>query len=78
MLNLKRISLLLIFFIIIIFIKNNLFKYEKFTFIPWNMGTRFYPTYDIRIYPLIYPWNYLLSFMKLMENIILIQNILIY
>jgi hypothetical protein len=22
------------------------------------MGTRFYPSYDIRGYPLIYPWNY--------------------
>ena len=62
MLNLKRISLLLIFFIIIIiFIKNNLIKYENFTFIPWNMGTRFYPIYDIRNYPLIYPWNYINS-----------------
>ena len=31
---------------------------EKFMFMPWNMGTRFYPSYDIRGYPLIYPWNY--------------------
>jgi len=27
-------------------------------FLPWNMGTRFFPSYDIRGYPYIYPWNY--------------------
>ena len=47
---------------------------EDFTFLPWNMGTRFYPSYDIRGYPptynqmllnskgashpLLFPWNY--------------------
>ena len=32
---------------------------EQFgSFIPWSMGTRFYPTYDIRGYPYISPWNY--------------------
>lgn len=40
---------------------------EGFAFIPWNMGTRFFPSYDLRgypntentfSYPLIYPWNY--------------------
>ena len=40
---------------------------ENFTFVPWNMGTRFFPSYDLRGYPytghslshpLIYPWNY--------------------
>ena len=45
---------------------------ENFAFIPWNMGTRFFPSWDLRgypsldiseyknnlNYPLIYPWNY--------------------
>jgi len=46
---------------------------ENFYFSPWNMGTRFYPSYDLRnyppmpiyneteknfSYPLIFPWNY--------------------
>lgn len=31
---------------------------ENFGFLPWNMGTRFYPSYDIRGYPQTYPQNY--------------------
>jgi hypothetical protein len=31
---------------------------EQFMFMPWNMPTRHYPSYDIRGYPTIYPWNY--------------------
>ena len=36
---------------------------EHFIFMPWNMSTRFYPSYDIRgdpriDYPFMYPWNY--------------------
>jgi hypothetical protein len=40
---------------------------EHFAFVPWNMGTRFFPSYDLRGYPqtghtlshpLVYPWNY--------------------
>jgi hypothetical protein len=37
---------------------------EDFVFTPWNMGTRYYPSYDIRGYPLqshmaqLHPWNY--------------------
>lgn len=48
--------ILLILVLILIFNKS---KYiENFMFTPWNMGTRFYPSYDIRGYPQIYPWNY--------------------
>ena len=28
---------------------------ERFIGIPWNIGTRFFPMYDIRGYPYIYP-----------------------
>ena len=36
---------------------------EDFIFIPWNISTRYYPSYDIRgdpihSNPLIYPYNY--------------------
>ena len=65
----------LIFFIIIdSYSKKNKENKENFTFLPWNMGTRFYPSYDIRGYPysfnqmllqsngnshpLLFPWNY--------------------
>jgi hypothetical protein len=45
-----------IFIVIKLFSNTN--TTENFGFTPWNMGTRFYPTYDLRGYPLIYPWNY--------------------
>jgi len=63
-------SLFIIFItLILIYIIYNdaLYTKEDFAFVPWNMGTRFYPSYDIRGYPrdtqmfshpLIYPWNY--------------------
>jgi hypothetical protein len=37
---------------------NKIYNKEHFIFAPWNMGTRFQPSYDLRGYPLIYPWNY--------------------
>ena len=53
----------LIFFIIIIMIIDNYRYREDFIFIPWNISTRYYPSYDIRgdpihSNPLIYPYNY--------------------
>ena len=70
-------TIFIIFLILAIIIteynKQNVGK-EDFTFVPWNMGTRFYPSYDIRgypptynqmllnskgaSYPLLFPWNY--------------------
>lgn len=65
-----QVSIITIIFIILsgYFGKNK----ENFMFTPWNMGTRFYPSYDIRgyppmynqllnkdaSYPLLFPWNY--------------------
>jgi hypothetical protein len=43
---------LIIYFTIILIINNDK---EHFIFMPWNMSTRFYPSYDIRGYPYIYP-----------------------
>jgi hypothetical protein len=70
--NLKHTSKWFIIFIIILFIyilyqnaSPNI--KESFGFVPWNMGTRFYPSYDLRGYPqtenslshpLIFPWNW--------------------
>jgi hypothetical protein len=72
--NLKKTSkwfVLLIIVIIIYILYSNVKSSvkEDFAFVPWNMGTRFYPSYDLRGYPrespgsmyshpLIYPWNY--------------------
>ena len=28
---------------------------ENFIYMPWNNSTRFYPSYDIRGYPYVYP-----------------------
>jgi hypothetical protein len=60
--NFNKLSTYIIWFVIIIIIKLIFTKFhnnqENFMFGPWNMGTRFYPSYDIRGYPLIYPWNY--------------------
>ncbi len=67
LLNYKLIStwiIYLIFFLIIILIiesyKNK--SKEHFIYMPWNMSTRYYPSYDIRgdphYYPHLYPWNY--------------------
>lgn len=51
----------IIFIVVILFgrimYNSNVVK-ENFVFTPWNMGTRFYPSYDIRGYPQLYPWNY--------------------
>ena len=48
---------IIVFFIILLVLK--LFIYnknvEKFIIMPWNIGTRFFPMYDIRGYPNIYP-----------------------
>lgn len=60
--NLNKLSTYLILLLIILVIKsiiiNSKQTKEDFVFTPWNMGTRFYPSYDIRGYPVIYPWNY--------------------
>jgi hypothetical protein len=64
----------LIFIIIISGYANKSSLNENFAFMPWNMGTRFYPSYDLRgypptynqllinskksSYPLLFPWNY--------------------
>lgn len=48
-------KILIIFTIIILFF---LFKNNSEHFIPWNFGTRFVPSYDIRGSPFLYPWNY--------------------
>jgi hypothetical protein len=47
----------LIFIFIIVNLSQNKNK-EGFSFMPWNIGTRFYPTWDIRGDPNVYPWNY--------------------
>jgi hypothetical protein len=78
-LNLKKQStwILIFVFSLIFFIVIDSYSRknkERFTFVPWNMGTRFYPSYDIRGYPysynqmllqsngkshpLLFPWNY--------------------
>ena len=63
------VMILMIIYIVYIYINK---KYiENFAFVPWNMGTRFFPSWDLRgypsldtseknnlNYPLIYPWNY--------------------
>ncbi len=46
--------LLIVYVLIMLYRKSNGVEH----FIPWNMGTRFYPSYDIRGYPYLYPWNY--------------------
>ena len=50
----------LIFYLIMIMIINSYKTKEDFVYMPWNMSTRYYPSYDIRgdVYPNIYPWNY--------------------
>lgn len=66
MFNLFSIKKPLLFIIIIAIILYIIYKQTvKEDFLPWNMGTRFYPSYDlrgypygVRGYPLIYPWNY--------------------
>jgi hypothetical protein len=66
----KWIVILTIIFILILitYVLNNKYKIkENFAFVPWSMGTRFIPSYDLRgynnigynvSYPFIYPWNY--------------------
>jgi hypothetical protein len=64
---------LMIMYIVYVYInKNYIDNVENFAFVPWNMGTRFFPSWDLRgypsldvseyksdmNYPLIYPWNY--------------------
>jgi hypothetical protein len=63
LLDYKRLStwiIYIIFFFIIDMIINNhnYHNKEHFLFMPWNMSTRYYPSYDIRGYPFMYPWNY--------------------
>ena len=43
---------IIIFLTILLIINKDV---EHFIFMPWNMSTRFYPSYDIRGYPYIYP-----------------------
>lgn len=78
-LDLKKQSTWIIIFIfslvfVVIITSKNKREQEDFGFLPWNMGTRFYPSYDIRgypptynqmllnskgaSYPLLFPWNY--------------------
>lgn len=47
-----------ILFILVLLIILFLFKENKENFMPWNIGTRYMPSYDIRGYPLLFPWNY--------------------
>ena len=56
--NIITIIVIVLLYIIYKYDKKNRYNTENFMFTPWNMGTRFYPSYDIRGYPLIYPWNY--------------------
>jgi len=51
--NYKKSSTWLIWLIIYIIITNN--NIEHFIYMPWNISTRFFPSYDIRGYPYIYP-----------------------
>ncbi len=54
----------LIIFIIFIICILSLFdsdSIENFIYMPWNNSTRFYPTYDIRGYPNVYPPRMYLS-----------------
>ncbi len=58
MLTITRIIIFFVILLLFIIYKHDNKNIENFMFAPWNMGTRFYPSYDIRGYPLIYPWNY--------------------
>lgn len=65
LLNYKEFSTWIIYliFILLIIIFINRKNREEFIFMPWNMSTRFYPSYDIRGYPYIpfmyiTPYNY--------------------
>jgi hypothetical protein len=58
MINLTNILVFATIIIILYFIYNKNNIVENFLFTPWNMSTRLYPSYDIRGYPYIYPWNY--------------------
>ena len=53
----KLIISIILVIVVIYIIKRSFITKENF-FIPWNIGTRFYPSYDIRGYPSIFPWNY--------------------
>ena len=68
LLNYKEPSSLIIYLIYILLIKIFIDSYknkEHFIFMPWNISTRYYPSYDIRgdpriNYPVFYltPYNY--------------------
>lgn len=55
-------KILLILFLIILFVLIDRYIYEDFIIMPFNMATRYYPTYDIRGYPYIpYIKNFFIS-----------------
>lgn len=70
---LTLVMILMIMYIVYVYInKKHINNLENFAFVPWNMGTRFFQSWDLRgypsldiseyknnlNYPLIYPWNY--------------------
>jgi len=58
----KKLFVFIFFVIILIIAIKILFNRKEHFFTPWSIGTRFFPSYDIRgypgNYPQIFPWNY--------------------